>query len=84
MNHYAAKLAGKNDFLSLYPTFKKDTTALLSECDEVLRSIPVDKQNVEIAKVMLKYELFTEADCFEDEDDGTTDEDDSQGSNVSH
>tara|TARA_R100001377_G_scaffold83194_2_gene64381 strand:+ start:884 stop:1117 length:234 start_codon:yes stop_codon:yes gene_type:complete len=77
MQHYAVKLAAKNDFLSLYPTFKCDTTALLSECDEVLRSIPVDKQNVEIAKVMLKYELFTEADCFED-DDGTTDE------NVSH
>lgn len=78
MQHYAAKLASKNDFLSLYPTFSKDTTALLSECDEVLRSIPVDKQNVEIAKVMLKYELFTEADCFEDDDDGTADE------NVSH
>lgn len=74
MNHYAAKLADKNDFLSLYPTFKKDTTALLSECDEVLRSTPMDKQNVEIAKVMLKYELFTEADCFTDDDDGTTDE----------
>ena len=75
MIHYATKLAAKNDFLSLYPTFKKDTTALLSECDEVLRSTPMDKQNVEIAKVMLKYELFTEADCFEDEDDGTTGED---------
>ena len=75
MNHYSAKVAAKNDFLSLYPTFKKDTTALLSECDEVLRSIPVDKQNVEIAKVMLKYELFTEADCFEEvDDDGNTDE----------
>jgi hypothetical protein len=77
MNHYAVKLAAKNDFLSLYPTFKKDTTALLSECDEKLRSTPMNKQNVEIAKVMLKYGLFTEADCFED-DDGTTDE------NVSH
>lgn len=74
MNHYAAKLADKNDFLSLYPTFKKDTTALLSECDEILRSTPMDKQNVEIAKVMLKYELFTEVDCFTDDDDGTTDE----------
>ena len=73
MNHYAAKLAAKNDSLSLCPQFVVDTTALLAEIAEVNCSIPMDKQNVELAKVMLKYELFTEADCFE-EDDGTTDE----------
>ena len=78
MHANAIKLAAKNDFLSLYPKFNKDTTALLSECDNVLSSIPEDKQNVELAKVMLKYELFTEADCYEDV--GTSDESDT----VSH
>ncbi len=75
MNHYADKLAAKNDFLSLCPKFVVDTTALLAEIAKVNCSIPLDKQNVELAKVMLKYELFTEADCYDEvEDDGTTDE----------
>ena len=72
MHANAIKLAAKNDFLSLYPKFNKDTTALLSECDKVISSMPKDEQNVEIAKIMLKYELFSEADCYDDV--GTPDE----------
>ena len=64
MHANSIKLAKKYDFVDKYPKFKGDMISMFASADEVLSSMPRNKQNELLAKIYLEFGIFSEVDCY--------------------